>query len=655
MDKRIGLNSKILLFVLSFFFMLNFSFSQYSIDSLYQSLKTGHDSVNYIEKIEAVINHAKKHNDKVILQFSLLEKSKYYLINRQILDTAILYNDSAIHIQTNDDNLLREVFAHRGYLAKLSGDSLYYSYYNKALFHNSKLTNPDTLFEYRVRLSFVSHYTKNKEYERALNLLNEALEFYEKRDDKIGVSGIFLEKSVIYFYKNDYLKSIEYQSKAYEIRKGIPNYIFYRTGALLAHYYTLVDSNEKALNIINETIDSALKRKSTFNLIDIYFTKAEILANLGDKSCIPIIDSLLAVNDNKGREAGLLKAKGIYYLENGEYGVAEKLFLKTIPIYDIYQEPTDYINIYKLLIPSLKGQGKYKEALDYALLKDSIEAKILQDDYSELERRFNVSKEKEKRVEALNQRSIAEKQAVIFQNKSRVAVYWILGVSFLVIIVIIAFLIVLRVRREREKSQKIALEQKLLTSQMNPHFISNALGVLQTFIVKNDTEESLKFLSNFAKVSRGILTSSKEDFILIEEEFNILKNYMELQQKRFEGRVESELHIDKNLLNEELMILPMLLQPIIENAFEYGTVKNTGYVGVTFETDKNAIKITVKDKGRGIQNQTNTTSKKSYSSGIIRDRIERFNSKNKQKIQYNVNSSDEGTTVVILFPKIYLS
>ena len=157
--------------------------------------------------------------------------------------------------------------------------------------------------------------------------------------------------------------------------------------------------------------------------------------------------------------------------------------------------------------------------------------------------------------------------------------------------------------RNAKKSKKISqlLAIKSLRSQMNPHFIFNALNSVNQFIAKNDERAANKFLAEFSKLMRLVLDSSQEDFIPLAQEKDMLSLYLKLEHLRFRDKFDYELHIDENLDLEVIEIPPMLLQPYIENAIWHGLrCKETeGMLYVDISEKDNNIWATISDNGIG--------------------------------------------------------
>jgi len=147
------------------------------------------------------------------------------------------------------------------------------------------------------------------------------------------------------------------------------------------------------------------------------------------------------------------------------------------------------------------------------------------------------------------------------------------------------------------------LEQQLLLSQINPHFIFNSLTAIQSFIFRKDPLQAGKYLSSFAKLVRLILENSRLESTTIEREIKTLRLYFDLQILRFEGKFDYNIEVDESLDIDELTIPPMLTQPFIENSIEHGFIQlsEKGIITVRFKKSKKSILIEVEDNGIGIE------------------------------------------------------
>ncbi|MFH0893578.1 MAG: histidine kinase [Bacteroidota bacterium] len=177
----------------------------------------------------------------------------------------------------------------------------------------------------------------------------------------------------------------------------------------------------------------------------------------------------------------------------------------------------------------------------------------------------------------------------------------IFGVILLFVIFIGMSYLLVRQQRIKRMKDKVQLEQRALQLQMNPHFISNALVAIQSFIFTGEKFQAGKFLSDFSELMRLILRNSRESHISLDKEISLLEHYLELQQLRYSDKFEWFIAIDSSVLPEHIFIPPMLTQPFVENAVEHGVVpkQGAGKINITFRTEGDFLVYEVKDNGVG--------------------------------------------------------
>jgi ligand-binding sensor domain-containing protein/two-component sensor histidine kinase len=241
---------------------------------------------------------------------------------------------------------------------------------------------------------------------------------------------------------------------------------------------------------------------------------------------------------------------------------------------------------------------------------------------------------------------------------------WFYGILISLLVILIFIYIKYRERKMREQNKLLILEQKLLRSQMNPHFIFNSLSSIQSFIFENNPVEAGSYLSRFAELIRSILYNSREDYITLENEIKTLKNYFELQQLRYNHKFDFDIDIDPEIFPEDISIPPMIAQPFIENAVEHGIkyIEEKGLITVSFTLMNDSLLLTVEDNGIGIKAAKNINGKKasehkSLATIITHERIEILN-KGRRKKLYSMQVQDttdatgkvNGTRVKLIIP-----
>ena len=109
-----------------------------------------------------------------------------------------------------------------------------------------------------------------------------------------------------------------------------------------------------------------------------------------------------------------------------------------------------------------------------------------------------------------------------------------------------------------------------LRAQMNPHFIFNCLNAIDNYILKNDVEVASRYLNKFARLIRAILSVSDKNFITLSTELELLKNYIELENLRFEEKFSFSLNVAPEIQTDDTDIPSLLIQPFVENAIVHG-------------------------------------------------------------------------------------
>ncbi|MEQ8535619.1 MAG: histidine kinase, partial [Imperialibacter sp.] len=307
-----------------------------------------------------------------------------------------------------------------------------------------------------------------------------------------------------------------------------------------------------------------------------------------------------------------------------------------------------------MLSNAYRASGRYKEGLEalhkfYKLDSTMLnQTKALQ--ISDLNIKYETEK-KENEIDRLAQ--MGEIQTLQLSQQR----YLIIGGAIVLLLVIAILVLYFRQKADRQTQALTQLEQKALRSQLNPHFIFNALGAIQNYMLQNKPEDAASFMSRFARLMRQILENSREDFITLDEEVATLENYLELQLLRFNNSFEYELTVDEAIDPEEVSIPPMFAQPLIENALEHGLKGKIdgARVKITFRQEGEYVLLTVEDNGKGIASEVKTKEgHKSLAGVITSERIELFNAGLKSKIRLIVEDltgvGSSGTRVQLMLP-----
>ena len=178
-----------------------------------------------------------------------------------------------------------------------------------------------------------------------------------------------------------------------------------------------------------------------------------------------------------------------------------------------------------------------------------------------------------------------------------------------------------------------------LQSQMNPHFIFNALSSIKAFLIENDKENAIFYLNKFAKLIRKILDGSRHRKVSLKEELEIIKLYMAIENMRFDNEIGFSVDINENIDLERIAVPPLILQPFLENALWHGLMlsEKEKHVEIHIYKNQNVPVLSLKDNGIGRQRSKDLKKRKflkrdSLGLKMTAERIDHFN--HKEKLSY---------------------
>ena len=253
--------------------------------------------------------------------------------------------------------------------------------------------------------------------------------------------------------------------------------------------------------------------------------------------------------------------------------------------------------------------------------------------------------------------------------------WWFVMVYGLLLASLIVFYYKWRLKREEKikkteikqlflDNQLIVLKLENLRSQMNPHFIFNALNSIQDYIIHNEQKLARKYLVKFSRLIRIYLEHSQKQTVSLREEIDALQLYLDLEKDRFEDVFAFSISVSEELNTETLLMPTFLIQPYVENAIKHGLLhkKDNRKLEVIFNSNKEGTKLicTIIDNGIGRKSSEQINERrvkpKSFSSEANRKRVDLLNKSNTQPIHleikdnYDAQGNVLGTTVKIEIP-----
>lgn len=458
----------------------------------------------------------------------------------------------------------------------------------------------------------------------------------------------------LFFILKDHNKAYSYLKKEAEIfqeRGNLANTAAtYNNIGVLYISQNILDSDIRYHNLsqnINFKLKDSINIVRSYNNLGRAFYKAKQFK---------VADSIfqLALNyDQKRINIGLLVNYANLLIDRNQFEEAEKFLLNAME-----RNPIKHTQKSAMaeLIRVKKGQGKFKEALEYSEELRMLSEELLDETkIKELERLTVEYETAQKEQEISNLQEITKNQQVLL-SKNRLLV-----IISIALMILAGLLIALYFKNKnyQTKVENMVMEQKLLHSKMNPHFIFNSLSNIQTNILHGEKDVAVKYLVKFSKILRCNLEQSTHDTTLLSDELRSIRDYLDLQNLRLNSELNYQINIKEEVEQDDDIYIPgMMIQPIVEYALEHGLkgIENP-QIQITGEDKDDHLILTITDNGVGYSTtlKHKNPNKTSHASSILNRRLEILSKKLNLPLYFkiedllddNLNIIDSKATLVL--------
>ncbi len=502
-------------------------------------------------------------------------------------------------------------------------------------------------------------------FEDALAFSFDALRVYELRKDSVSMSSLYNNIGGIYKDLGNIEKALEYYSLSYAIAENINHQRNLSNASNnLGIIYRQKEDYPKALEYYEKSLEFDLQQGNQRGIAQSYNNIGNLYLLMQDtQRAMEYFENSLDISiqiNNPENQAVSLLFMGDTYFQLQQYEKALEAYADALAISRQTGNLVRTELILSSMITTSTEAGNYEQAIRYyderSQIKDSIHNQHLQAVVSEIEAKYELEK-KTGEIEKLTQENLIKELKL---NEERYLRYGFGGLTFAVLI--IAMLLIQR-NRLIARGKSIKLEQKLFRTQMNPHFIYNALFAIQSYVYKSDPQEAGKYISNFARLMRLVLTNSREEYISLESEINTLEYYLQLQRLRFDNKFDYYIELDPAIQSEIMLLPPMLAQPFIENSIEHGIqhLSTRGKINISFRLADNWIHFIIEDNGIGINRSkaakaSQEVKHESLALSITEERLKLLNQSKHHKINLNIveltneNNEVSGTSITFHIP-----
>ncbi len=151
------------------------------------------------------------------------------------------------------------------------------------------------------------------------------------------------------------------------------------------------------------------------------------------------------------------------------------------------------------------------------------------------------------------------------------------------------------------------IELKNLRSQLNPHFIFNALNSIRA-LVDEDPLKSKNAITQLSNILRNSLTVDRQRMVTFSDELATVEDYLHLEGIRYEERLQTSFNIDQN--SDDFLIPPLMIQTLVENGIKHGisTLREGGMISIETKAENNRLFISIRNAGQLTENQTSNQS-----------------------------------------------
>ncbi len=360
--------------------------------------------------------------------------------------------------------------------------------------------------------------------------------------------------------------------------------------------------------------------------------------------------------------------------EEGKYSEAIQHYLKSIDYSTKFKIPTFVITAYKAITKTYKAMGDYKNAMLYSEKFRAYDDSVLTTENFAKAADIQNKYEREKKDKELLQKNLLLKTAS--EKRGRLNTLFIGSLVTLGLLGIFAVLLLKNIRARKkayrlleEKSAQIQVQAVELSkqtrliakfqSQMNPHFVFNALHNIQGLVISQENQKAMSQIQSLAQLMRKTFANAEKDDISLEEEINYLQKYIDFERSAFDNKLEFDVLTAGKM--ENVVIPPMMIQPFVENAIKHAELKKVEnpYIRVLIEIENNLLSISVRDNGVGMKNDNYNTDMLSHSMSVIRARIQLLFQEKTKVVNENLFSVktvpdvDAGTIVKFYLPLNY--
>lgn len=482
--------------------------------------------------------------------------------------------------------------------------------------------------------------------EEAIEFFKRSLEAEQKRNNSLGVAMNYLSISDYYIEKSDFKTAREYLAKLLQINNERAD----EFGLAITYQFMGLAYLKEEINL-DKAIFYFKNSLERFEKLGNFHKQAEIYRNLGETEW----------KKNNDKEAeNYFELALVLAFKLKRFDIVENTSLS---LSNLMEEKNDY----EKALVYFKQSEAYKDSINLGQQNLTIESLIRKYDISQKENYIQLL-EKDK---VLHQ-TLLKNQEEQLKRRRMYVLFLTIGITLLLVIFVLQYRNYVgkkkaqkRISEEEKAKMNAVYERNLARAEtianrlrINPHFLFNSLNAITYLIQSNQNAEAIEYLGVFSRYTRMLLETSTKQVVPVQEELDLARLYMILEENRFEKDFSFEIIGEDSPELDLIKIPPLLLQPFLENAIWHGLLpleNKERKLKIEVLPNENHLKIIIDDNGIGRSpHQIRAKSKhKSLGIQITNERIDLYNKSYSDTISYeiidktNEQNQPAGTQVII--------
>jgi tetratricopeptide (TPR) repeat protein len=514
-------------------------------------------------------------------------------------------------------------------------------------------------------------YRRNDDVRNALNSHQAALSI-SKRNNRKNYNNKKINSISINSIGNIYLALQQYNlalnefEKSLQISKELNNSlglaINYENIGFAQENLLLFDDaikNYKESLKVNESINSTRGRVICYNnLSSVYRKKGDY------KKSLEYIEQIYPIAVDYNNNYYLARTLGNYgaaLLKNNQLEEAELKLKEGFELANKYKFIKSEIATTGYLAELYETQEKYDLAYEYFKKSTLIEKNTVgQKNIAYVNNLISKHDLQSKINEIAYLETQSEIESLQFYRNRNILIITLITIALLSI----ALYSIYRQRLLNNDRKILLLEQQALQTQMNPHFIFNALNSIKLYIINNEQKQAVYYLNKFSKLIRNILDVSKIKEVSLKEELATMDLYMSIENIRFSNEINYQVDINPSMNTDTIKVPPLILQPFLENALWHGLSSKESNKKITLTASKisdTVVEVNIIDNGIGRNaaakiKEGKSLKRKSVGIDLTKERLKTFSEDYDDEFSLtyhdltNEDGSPAGTKVSLRFP-----